>query len=455
MATPYPLGLRGKQTSTARSDCMKLVKQLDIKVYNPGVTGGPRSRAESGIDWITYYETLDALVRHAFPTVKDSAMHGLEVVSESLTSIEKQLALKKDAELKRSIVQQQQQAGGLMAMRSESSELGLLLPTTPVGELYPVVRLQQQFRASAEKRKERNRRQRRLINDTGAIDPPAEMAPRTGASTVIIKSRLVVFGGLGPGDRLLKDCWELLTGPGTWVDRSASVPPELEPRFGHTAAAFGRNKMVINGGQGTHGRLSDVWEVDLADYSWRQLVADTSTAAQQRAMAGAPQERAQNGTPAQPRNGEAGARADALGELPLWIQNEIVSPSSADEPAEQAALELQRVWRGTRAPPPRAPRAPVPAAEADVHSRRTPRLRAVQAGSRATGRTTPCGWRRSSTLPRRWSRRTGGDCWCADGSGSSEHQRADSRPFAVGGQRVRLQRADGNDMIDSPCCGST
>jgi hypothetical protein len=87
-----------------------------------------------------------------------------------------------------------------------------------------------------------------------------------------VRDRLVVFGGYGPGGNL-DDLWALsLAGSPMWTQLSpAGTPPS--PRFRHTAIYDPvRDRMVVFGGIGIAGDLSDAWALSMAGTpTWSQL----------------------------------------------------------------------------------------------------------------------------------------------------------------------------------------
>jgi hypothetical protein len=344
LLVPRPLGLRGHGSATSRlTDCMKLIKTLNIRVHSPGPLPG-----EPASDWITYYETLDALVTAAFkagdlrPDVDE-----LATLSTSLANVEADKLKKKMLELTKTFARGggRSGSGGSGGALSPDARAARAAPAggeggggggerewlggaaggvVSAGVLYPVLRMQAQIRRSLGAKRERAQRTLRLDRGRGAL---AQMLPRTGASTLVVSSRLIVFGGRGVDGVALRDCWELQLGPGTWHDRSATVPAALEPRWGHSASLLSKARMLVTGGEGARGLAADVWELDTRSWRWTQL----------------------SSAPPAPRPaGAAPRRALEHAPLPRGWASRLRGLRESDG-AVYAAVRIQRVWKGARA----------------------------------------------------------------------------------------------------------
>lgn len=107
--------------------------------------------------------------------------------------------------------------------------------------------------------------------DSSAHPPTARQSASMTYDNV--NQRMVLFGGITDRGARLNDVWVLsLTSPAAWVQVSPAGP-QPPVRSGHSAAYDAtRQEMVILGGQGGDGRLSDVWVLSLAGTpTWSQL----------------------------------------------------------------------------------------------------------------------------------------------------------------------------------------
>src|SRR5262249_34204866 len=88
------------------------------------------------------------------------------------------------------------------------------------------------------------------------------------------RSRLIWIGGLGlPNNKDMSSVgvWSVEHG-GRW-ERIATQGPVPPPRYAHTATYdAAHDRILVVGGQGDSGGLSDVWELALADMRWSPIV---------------------------------------------------------------------------------------------------------------------------------------------------------------------------------------
>jgi N-acetylneuraminic acid mutarotase len=108
------------------------------------------------------------------------------------------------------------------------------------------------------------------VQTTGTL--PSE---RIAHSAAAIGSKLYVFGGrsgVDIGEGSLNDLYCLDTEDARWsqvVPASGVVPPKRS--YHCMAAAQGKLFLFGGCGEGSTGRLNDLWEFDPATAAWRQL----------------------------------------------------------------------------------------------------------------------------------------------------------------------------------------
>ncbi|KAJ1639567.1 Ion transport protein-domain-containing protein, partial [Pavlovales sp. CCMP2436] len=254
LRTAHPLGLKGQHSVTKRADVMKLIGRLDVEA-------GP-IEGQPGSHRIWYLDTLDALLALAYPKTRLADFNNLDSMAQRLLEVQRHKSASKSNE-----------AASARGLAQSASAFEALQPPRGVAQLYPIQRLQQQYRTMEGRRCERHLLKAKAEANESLLDPIGGMPPRTGASTVAAEGRLVFFGGAAADGSLLRDCWELLAGSGEWRDRSQRVPDEVAARRGH-AAALQRGRMLVSGGEGQRGeRLLDAWEVDLTSWTWRRVRA--------------------------------------------------------------------------------------------------------------------------------------------------------------------------------------
>ncbi|MCB1738829.1 MAG: hypothetical protein KDK91_00545 [Gammaproteobacteria bacterium] len=115
-----------------------------------------------------------------------------------------------------------------------------------------------------------------LAPDQKGLDVPA---PRYCAAMVRVPDGLVMFGGRSriPPVSNFSDLWMLEFASGRWRPIHGDSPHIYDgsterPGF-HAKSGVARrdDHMYLWGGEGLHGHVSDLWRLDLRDFSWRCL----------------------------------------------------------------------------------------------------------------------------------------------------------------------------------------
>lgn len=259
-----------------------------------------RSDRNDGALWVFYLDVLDALVSRAFHSAKQAAAAGGPPPLQLHASRQAVELRKSRTRSSLGLVagapgaEPSPQREGTQGARSWDGA-GLL-----AGQQYAALRLQH---ANARRMAAKAQRLEREAREAAALQAPAVMRPRTGASAVRVGGDgealragaldglpaepgcLLVFGGLSAEGEPLADLWQL-SSDGAWADLSASVPCALTPRQGHVASLLdGGRTLRISGGSGARGALTDAWECDLPTLRWRLLREGGAPQAGQRAAA--------------------------------------------------------------------------------------------------------------------------------------------------------------------------
>jgi N-acetylneuraminic acid mutarotase len=99
-----------------------------------------------------------------------------------------------------------------------------------------------------------------------------DLTPRSRHSAVLLNNRIYVFGGVKGGD----DLFSLDLVGNCWI-RESTTGRAPTPRFGHCAAAMGKN-MWIYGGSNAREPLNDLYKFDSVRSNWRLTTNATGEA---------------------------------------------------------------------------------------------------------------------------------------------------------------------------------
>eukprot|EP01062_Namystynia_karyoxenos_P077251 TRINITY_DN7734_c0_g1_i1.p1 TRINITY_DN7734_c0_g1~~TRINITY_DN7734_c0_g1_i1.p1 ORF type:complete len:1489 (+),score=350.87 TRINITY_DN7734_c0_g1_i1:87-4469(+) len=105
-----------------------------------------------------------------------------------------------------------------------------------------------------------------------AVEPASALRPqpRHSHSASVVGTRMVLFGGRGRRGGLA-DLWELVWPEAEWRSLvPAAAAPRPAPRWGHAAAGQGTG-IVVYGGWGRSGALSDCWQWHNGRATWLRL----------------------------------------------------------------------------------------------------------------------------------------------------------------------------------------
>jgi N-acetylneuraminic acid mutarotase len=127
-------------------------------------------------------------------------------------------------------------------------------------------------------------------SDTWTKINPATRLPSRYWHTIAYdkdQSKMVVFGGSGGGDVTLDDTWFYDLSTNTWDRLTADVNP---PKRENSALTYDpvNEKLILFGGLIGVGEppLNDLWELDTAEGTWRQILPETSPPQEQSEASG-------------------------------------------------------------------------------------------------------------------------------------------------------------------------
>ncbi|MCP4583388.1 MAG: hypothetical protein GY839_17405 [candidate division Zixibacteria bacterium] len=87
-----------------------------------------------------------------------------------------------------------------------------------------------------------------------------------------ITNSMMFFGGVYNSGGITNDFWILNLETLVWTQHIADSEPWPIPRFNcYGAYSQSTNEMIVFGGRNLEYRLNDLWALDLATYSWRQI----------------------------------------------------------------------------------------------------------------------------------------------------------------------------------------